>query len=291
MSISTTIRVLCVVLLPALMSGCSFALTHGPPVGHEQMEYFSCPESSVEPTLDFVWACVNGINAVNALSNPDENNIAGIVTAAELSWAVFSTAAALTGLERTRKCKDARRQLAARQARLRVAGRKPPAGDRVVQTVAAQPLPIRPGERIGIRSSSTPPGRLEVVYEGTSGDTLYGQALGSGTSLAIPMASITELERPFRGSNAGNGVIIGAVVGAFVEFIGLGAGTDDYFQPRFREVVRITALFTAIGAIPGALVGALIETDHWQEIPIDRARVSFVPQWGGRFAFGVRIAF
>ena len=47
----------------------------------------------------------------------------------------------------------------------------------------------------------------------------------------------------------------------------------------------------ALGAGIGAIVGALIKTDRWEEVPLDRLRVSFVPQRGGRFALGLSVRF
>jgi hypothetical protein len=38
-------------------------------------------------------------------------------------------------------------------------------------------------------------------------------------------------------------------------------------------------------------VGALIKTDRWEEVPLDRLRVSFAPKRDGRFTVGFRIAF
>ncbi len=36
--------------------GCSFVFVSGPPLGHEELEYFTCTESNSVPVLDVLWA-------------------------------------------------------------------------------------------------------------------------------------------------------------------------------------------------------------------------------------------
>ena len=42
-------------LVPAATGACGFIFSHGPPVGHEQMEYFTCTESNAGPIVDVIW--------------------------------------------------------------------------------------------------------------------------------------------------------------------------------------------------------------------------------------------
>ena len=44
------------------------------------------------------------------------------------------------------------------------------------------------------------------------------------------------------------------------------------------------------GMLLGTLIGASIKRDRWEEVPLDRLRMSFVPQRDG-FAFGLKIEF
>jgi hypothetical protein len=46
-----------------------------------------------------------------------------------------------------------------------------------------------------------------------------------------------------------------------------------------------------VGAGVGALIGTAIKTERWQEVPLDRVRVSFGPQRNGRFGFGLSVSF
>ena len=163
-----------------------------------------------------------------------------------------------------------------------------------VQAISAQRLPIRPGQRINVRSSATRPDRIEGIYVGTIGDTLYAQTLGSGRSVAIPVASVTRIERwaghRFRQSNIGRGALYGALVGGFVGFVGLSNQSGSIVQFSAGQSVGIAVLFAAIGAVPGAIAGALIKTDRCEEVPLDRMRVSFAPQRDG-FALGLSVSF
>jgi hypothetical protein len=50
-----------------------------------------------------------------------------------------------------------------------------------------------------------------------------------------------------------------------------------------------------IGGLGGALIGALIgsasKTDRWQEVPLDRVRVSLAPQRSETFGLGLSVRF
>jgi hypothetical protein len=42
----------------------------------------------------------------------------------------------------------------------------------------------------------------------------------------------------------------------------------------------------------GVIIGGFIwKTDRWEEVPLDRLRVSFGPQRDGRFGFGASVRF
>ena len=45
------------------------------------------------------------------------------------------------------------------------------------------------------------------------------------------------------------------------------------------------------GAMVGIVVGALIKTERWEEVPFDQLRVSFVPQRDGRLGIGLSVRF
>lgn len=85
--------------------GCSFALVDGPPIGHEQLEYVLCTETTTFPVLDV-------IGVAGSLLDADR--------AEAWALAVVFGASAWTGFRRVNAC---------RAARLESALRSPPAPD------------------------------------------------------------------------------------------------------------------------------------------------------------------
>ena len=96
--------------------GCGFIFTHGPPEGYEQMDYFTCTESNTGPIVDVIWGGLNVIGAIVVLSDPDEYEERDQLIASGLAWGAISGTAAAVGFSKTSKCRDAKRELAERQA-------------------------------------------------------------------------------------------------------------------------------------------------------------------------------
>jgi hypothetical protein len=138
-----TPRVVLVALLCALLTGCGFVFTKGPPTGHEQMLAFSCTESNAGPILDIVWGGLNVLGAAAAAADPEAYDNSGQIVAVGLAWGVFSGFSAAIGYKKTRECRSALQQLAARNAQLH------PIAPGVVtppDAAAVQAVVIRPAE-------------------------------------------------------------------------------------------------------------------------------------------------
>jgi hypothetical protein len=97
------------------MSGCSYLFVKGPPTGHDVLPYFTCTESNVVPTLDAIWAGLNGFGAARAASaedgtyvNQDEAILIGTM------WLVVSGLSSHSGFRKTRSCRTAVQQLTQR---------------------------------------------------------------------------------------------------------------------------------------------------------------------------------
>ena len=106
------IRSLAVAALTTIMlTGCSFAFSHGPPRGHEGMSEFQCTESVAAPTLDAVGGVLYGIETLMfAMIGSAYTVQAGVVTAAF----AFS---AHKGFGDSSDCRHALEQLRIRQMR------------------------------------------------------------------------------------------------------------------------------------------------------------------------------
>ena len=47
----------------------------------------------------------------------------------------------------------------------------------------------------------------------------------------------------------------------------------------------------AIGGLAGGIAGNFIKTERWEEIPLERLRVSLAPQGDGGFSLGFSVRF
>ncbi|NIM49706.1 MAG: hypothetical protein GTN62_05620 [Gemmatimonadales bacterium] len=137
-------------LLSVATGACGFIFSHAPPEGHEQMEYFTCTESDAGPIIDLIWAGLNVLGAVVVAGDPDYYEDSGAIIASGLVWGAFSSAAGAVGLNKSKKCRAAKRGLAERQARGQVEGREPIAADTVVLAVVVSPAvdTLEIGERV-----------------------------------------------------------------------------------------------------------------------------------------------
>jgi hypothetical protein len=165
--------------------------------------------------------------------------------------------------------------------------------------------PLEPDTRIRVEACT--PACLELVgttYESASADTLRVLTDAQPTPRSIPLASVRKLEIHrgrkslgwWKGALAGAG--FGAALGALMWASGV-EWSDEYigmpeFSPFTDEPRSCGAECVAIGATGGALLGALfgalIRTDRWEEVPLDQARVSVMPQHDG-VALGISVAF
>ena len=79
------------------------------------MDYFACTENNAGPIIDLVWAGLNGLGALIVASDPDSYENSDYAIGSGAVWAVFSSAAAVTGFGKTKRCRIARQELAERQ--------------------------------------------------------------------------------------------------------------------------------------------------------------------------------
>jgi hypothetical protein len=98
-----------------ILVGCGFVFSHGPPDNHQQLEYFSCTESNTGPILDVVWGSLNVLGALAAAGDPDAYTNSDQIILVGLTWGAVSGAAAAVGFNKSRKCRDAKLELARRQ--------------------------------------------------------------------------------------------------------------------------------------------------------------------------------
>ena len=151
-------------LMP-LTTGCGFILSHGPPEGHEQLDYFSCTESNTGPIIDVILGSLNVAFAIVVAGDPDGfYGDADQAIVSGLLWGVLSGSAAGVGFSKSKKCKAAIQALVARQMQGRMEGREPPPADLVVQAVVLNPPAdtLRVGERVQLTATAYSSGGLAL---------------------------------------------------------------------------------------------------------------------------------
>lgn len=148
-------------LLP-LTTGCGFLFSHAPPEDHEQLDYFTCTENNAGPIIDVIWGSLSVLAGLAAAADPDYYGEAAAVI--YLSWGVLSGAAAGVGFNKSKKCRAAKRALAARQMQGRMEGREPPPADLVVQAVVLNPPAdtLRVGERVQLTATAYGSGGVAI---------------------------------------------------------------------------------------------------------------------------------
>lgn len=116
--------------------------------------------------------------------------------------------------------------------------------------------------------------------------------------LMLPVASVTKLEVS-RGqqSHAVQGAVIAGGIGVIIGSLGgakncaeSSGWTDDPVGDCLTVSILAATALGGGGAVIGAVVGSLIKTDRWEEVPLGQLRVSVVPQRRG-FGIGARVTF
>ena len=152
--------------------------------------------------------------------------------------------------------------------------------------IAAQG-PLASGSRVRVTAPECALRGEAATFRAFRADTLVLE------TTQCPLASVTRLDvsggqKSHALLGAGIGLAAGAlgavVICEVVEKGGCELADDDIRL----EAALITG---AIVGAAGGLVGYFIKTDRWEEVPLERLRVSFTPQPDGRFALGFSVTF
>ncbi len=163
---------------------------------------------------------------------------------------------------------------------------------------AQEPPPVKVGDRVRVTAPNLGINKRTGVLQVVGDDTLVVD------TMRLALASVTRLEvsrgwKRHTEKGVEYGLALGLVAGGFV-----GARTYEPppcegknwfcgFRLDLGWVPRMfigAAIGAGIGAVTGALVGS-VKTEQWEEAPLDRLRVSFVPQRDGRFGLGLSVRF
>ena len=157
----------------------------------------------------------------------------------------------------------------------------------LTSATAQVPPPVKVGDRVRVTAPDVR--RREGTVQLLTTDSLVMRLPGYGGTpnrLAIPLASVTRLELSMPGgSRAGQGALTGLAIGGVGGAIVAGtacAGDQLLEDAAGRCALAGAVIFGAGGALLGFIVGAMITGTRWEEVPLDRLRVSLGPQRDGR---------
>lgn len=154
---------------------------------------------------------------------------------------------------------------------------------------------LEPGTRVRVTVPEMGLRGYVAAVEGVTADSLV---LSTGGALQkYPLAAVTRLDVS-RGSrrNWGRGAAIGAAsFGAIGVVLGVAYTVSCRNSPSIgcfdtpeMGIPLMGGLLAGAGALVGAVVGGSSRSERWEEVPLDRLRVSVVPQRGG--GFGVMVS-
>ena len=163
--------------------------------------------------------------------------------------------------------------------------------------LAQQPPPVEPGARVRIkygcartwRDNWTRCQKEHGTLVALTSDSVAVQPAGQLNSLVVPLTSVKQIKvRRGQHSHPWRGGIVGGLIGGAV----MGAANTGYCMGSqcVRKFANGSVAGLVVGASVGAVIGSVIHTDRWEEVPLDRLRVTVAPQRDG-FALGMRFSF
>lgn len=146
----------------------------------------------------------------------------------------------------------------------------------VTATLAQQRAPLDPGQRLRITAPGLGMEQQAALLERVRGDTLVVTA---DSTVSVPVTAVTRLE-VFRGrsGHAWTGAVIGAGAGAAVGTVTAVLVCESAWCTVDGGVIMAgLGIGILSGGLAGAGVGALIKSDRWEDVPLDRLRVGLAP--------------
>jgi hypothetical protein len=162
-------------------------------------------------------------------------------------------------------------------------------GEAQAQAQPKSVSPIAVGTRIRLRAPTVVSGRIEgMIIEMDESSFLIG--VNDRVPLTVSRQAISQLDMSTgQRRQALKGMIMGAGIGLAV-FTLAGAAYQGDGSGSARDWASLLGTGLGGGAIWGAGIGALIKSDRWSAVPLERVRVSRAPtQRGGvRLSLSVR---
>ena len=125
--------------------------------------------------------------------------------------------------------------------------------------------------------------------------TISMKVKGQPDFFVTSLSAVTKLEvsqgKALKGPVIGGS--IGFLAGAGLGVVGwmLGCGYESGEDCSTKEYVLAGAGFGALGAVPGAIVGAIIGPEKWNELPLGQVRTGIFPRYDGGIMFSASFSF
>ena len=158
---------------------------------------------------------------------------------------------------------------------------------------AQETVRLEPGQRVRVTAPTISSTQIVGAFGHIEADTLVVET--DGRTWHLPRASLTRVDvNRGQKANAGKGALFGFLIGAGVGAVAL--GSSDLCTETLEVAGGRCALIGAggggvAGLLLGAIAGALIKTDRWQKVPLDRLRVSFIHPGHKPFALAMSVGF
>ena len=165
----------------------------------------------------------------------------------------------------------------------------------LTRVTAQEPPPVKVGDRVRVTAPGLGVPNRDGILRLLDADSLVMRPEYGGPSrLVIPLASLTRFEvhrggKSHVGAGAGYGALAGAVIG--VGSAAILCSSNGCAEYTGAVYLVLGGGGTLAGLLIGSIVGALIKTDRWEEIPLDCLRVSLGPQRDGRFGLELSVRF
>jgi hypothetical protein len=139
---------------------------------------------------------------------------------------------------------------------------------------------IGPGDLVRVTAPSLDLDKGVGTVAALETDTIVVQVGERVDALHVPLADVKKLEvQRGQQSRADRGVLIGAGAGAALGVItALTLCAGDKCSLDSSDLTGLTAVFfgvggAGIGALIGSSIGSNVQTDRWEEVPLDELRV------------------
>jgi hypothetical protein len=155
-------------------------------------------------------------------------------------------------------------------------------------TIGCSPktLPLISGDKLRITSTANEMWTSELIYSNIIEESIHFE---NEKNMSIPISSIDRLKvKRGKKSKALSGALGGALLGGIAGAIFV-KEDDGIFKNSESEIGFVTGM--VYGSIIGTVAGALIRENRWKRVPINRLRISSIPNSNGAVGLGIGIAF